>query len=207
MQDAEELVERASRGDESARQELLARNRERLRQMVSVHMDQRLCQRVDASDVVQEVFLRAWQELPDYLRDRPLPFYPWLRALAWNRLVELFRFHVQAEKRSVTRERPLNLASPPDHSSRSLASRLAAGVASPSTKLMREELRSRVERALDRLPEHYREILVLHYLEDLSLEEAAAVLAVPRETAKKRHLRGLRELRRLLAGESGSELA
>lgn len=198
------LLERASLGDEGARQKLLGQHRERLKHMVSVHLDQRLLRRVDPSDVVQETLLRAWQKLSEYLRERPLPFYPWLRALAWNRLVELHRLHVQAEKRTVRREARLSLSRLPDRSSRALSGLLAKGMASPSDALLQKELWSRVEVALGRLPVHHREVLVLLYLEDLSLDEAAAVLGVPRETAKKRHLRAMRELRRLLAGEGSS---
>jgi len=90
--------------DEAARQELLARHRQRLRQMIAVRIDLRLGRRLDPSDVVQEVLAQAWQNLDDYLQRRPLPFYPWLRQLAWERLVKLHRRHIQAQKRSLTRE-------------------------------------------------------------------------------------------------------
>jgi hypothetical protein len=60
--------------------------------------------RVDPSDVIQEVLAEASQKLEGYLRDRPLPFYPWLRQLAWEQLATLQRRHVRAQKRSVRRE-------------------------------------------------------------------------------------------------------
>jgi RNA polymerase sigma-70 factor (ECF subfamily) len=41
------------------------------------------------------------RRLADYLRNRPLPFYPWLRQIAWDRLIELRRRH-RARKRSVS---------------------------------------------------------------------------------------------------------
>src|SRR5207248_2269319 len=96
----------ASRGDARARQQLLARHQNRLRQMVAYRMDRRLAARIDPSDVVQETLLDAALKLSDYLRDRPLPFYPWLRQLAFDRLVELNRLHLRAKKRSVRREEP-----------------------------------------------------------------------------------------------------
>ena len=74
--DTDELVERARGGDGGARQQLLTRHRKRLRQMVALRMDRRLLARVDPSDVVQEALADAAQELSDYLRHRPLPFYP-----------------------------------------------------------------------------------------------------------------------------------
>ncbi len=102
--ETEELMERAGRGDALARQELLVRHQARLRQMIAVRMDRRLGARLDPSDVVQEVFADACQKLSDYLQRRPLPFYPWLRQLAWERLVKLHQRHIQAQKRSTTRE-------------------------------------------------------------------------------------------------------
>ena len=104
--DTEELVERAGLGDEGARQELFVRHRDRLRRMVAVRMDRRLAPRVDPSDVVQEALAEAHEAMSDYLRDRPLPFYPWLRQFAWERLLKLHRHHVDARRRSVDREEP-----------------------------------------------------------------------------------------------------
>jgi RNA polymerase sigma-70 factor (ECF subfamily) len=94
--ETEELIERARRGDDPARQALLARHRTRLRRMVAA--------RVDPSDVVQEVLVEAHRTLGTYLQDRALPFYPWLQRLAWERLAKLYRRHVRSGKRSLLRE-------------------------------------------------------------------------------------------------------
>src|SRR4051794_7164691 len=99
--DTEELLQGASRGDPAARQGLLERHRGRLRQMVAVRMDRRLAPRIDPSDVVQEALVAAGQKLGHYLRDRPLPFYPWLRHFAWERLLQLHRHHIRSQRRSV----------------------------------------------------------------------------------------------------------
>src|SRR4029079_11851731 len=92
--DTDELLRLAAEGHDPARQELLGRHRDRLRRMVAVRMDRRLAARIDPSDVVQEALAAAHRDLGDYLRDRPLPFYPWLRRLAWERLVALYHRHV-----------------------------------------------------------------------------------------------------------------
>ena len=82
--DTDLLLDRAASGDSAARQQLLERHRRRLQKMISLRLDRRLAARVDPSDVVQEALADAGRKLDDYLRDRPLPFYPWLRQLAWN---------------------------------------------------------------------------------------------------------------------------
>ena len=94
--DTEELIALASQGDRQARELLLARHRERLTQMVRVRMDRRLAGCEDPSEVVQEALAEAAQKLSGHLRERPVPFYPWLRELAVERLVTLNRRHVQA---------------------------------------------------------------------------------------------------------------
>jgi RNA polymerase sigma-70 factor (ECF subfamily) len=101
--DTEELLRRCVAGEDRARQQLLTRHHDRLRQMVAVRLDRRLLARLDPSDIVQEVLLEAHQKLDGYLRERPLPFYPWLRQIAWQRLVKLHEHH-HAGKRGVLRE-------------------------------------------------------------------------------------------------------
>src|SRR3954454_18247692 len=102
--DPDELLLRAGRGEDAARQRLLAVHRDRLRRMVAVRMERRLAARFDPSDVVQEGLAEPGQCLYDYFRARPMAFYPWLRHFAWERLVDLHRRHFQAQRRSVTRE-------------------------------------------------------------------------------------------------------
>src|SRR5262245_20358821 len=108
--DTDELLRAAASGDDSARQQLLARYRSRLRQMVALRLDWRIIARIDPSDVVQETLAEAARNLDDYLRERPLPFYPWLRQFAWQRLLQLHRHHIQAQCRSVLYESSLEMA-------------------------------------------------------------------------------------------------
>ena len=82
----EHLLDAAARGDGPARNRLIERYRRRLKRMVAVRLDRRLSARVDPSDVVQDTLADAARKLDGYLRDRPLPFYPWLRQLAADRL-------------------------------------------------------------------------------------------------------------------------
>jgi RNA polymerase sigma-70 factor (ECF subfamily) len=196
--DTEALIEQAAGGDADARQQLLVLHRDRLRQMVAFRIDRRLAARVDPSDVVQEALADAAQKLDGYLGTRPLPFYPWLRRLAWERLVKLHQRHIGAGRRSVTREEAAPL---PDESAVELARRLASPGTSPSHAAQRLELQGRVQAALSGLPERDREVLVLRYLEQLSLAEIAAVLEITPGAVKLRHLRALERLRGLLGND------
>jgi RNA polymerase sigma-70 factor (ECF subfamily) len=192
--DSDELLRRTAEGDAAALDQVLVRHLERLRKMIARRLDQRLAARLDPSDVVQEVLAEAASRLPEYLRDRPIAFYPWLRQLAVDRLIELHRRHVQAQRRSVGREET-GLA---DGSTDELASRLAAATSSPSQRLVRRETCERVRQALDRLPLADREVLELRHVEQLSGAETAAVLGISHGAARTRHLRALQRLRQLL---------
>jgi RNA polymerase sigma-70 factor (ECF subfamily) len=203
-EDTDELLRRVAGGNADARSQLLARHRQRLRHMIEVHLDRRLRPRIDPSDVVQDALAEADQKLSDYARRRPLPFYPWLRRLAWERLVQVHRRHVRAQRRSVRRE-DQGVLPLPDESAGHLAERLAARGSSPSQRLQHGEVRQRVQQALSQLGEADREVLVLRYLEDLSTAEIAAVLELTESAVKMRQLRALQRLRDLLGDEDLSE--
>jgi RNA polymerase sigma-70 factor (ECF subfamily) len=195
--DTDELLDRIASGDAAARNGLLDRHRSRLRRMIDVHLDDRLRTRLDPSDVVQETLAEAAGRLSDFARRRPLPFYPWLRAIAWDKLRQLRQHHLQTQKRSVLREVPGRLGLP-NSSVMELAQRLVASNSSPSQRLIRDELRQRVRQALDQLSERDREVLILRYLEQLPPRDAVAVLGISEDAYMKRHLRALARLRTLL---------
>jgi len=195
--DTDWLVEQARNGDSGARIELMEHHRSRLRQMVSLRLDPRLAARVDPSDVVQEALAAAYPRLDEYLRSSPLPFYPWLRQFAWDRLLQFHRRHVAARRRSVTREE----AWQPGLSSESvllLSQRLLARGSSPSNHVIRQELRDRLQAALAQLAPSDREVLVMRNLEQMPAVEIAAVLGIKEGTVRVRHLRALERLRILL---------
>lgn len=200
--ETENLLRRAGAGDGAAMQRLLAKHRDRLRRMISVRMDPRLAARLDPSDVIQETLARAHRDLPDYLDRRPCAFYPWLRQIAWQHLVDLHRRHVQAQRRSVTREERLVLPAS-DASTTLLADQLAASGTSIGQGLVRRELLRRLRDALDELAPRDREIVELRHLEDLSLKEAADVLGISHGAARTRYCRAVQRLHDLL--QEGSE--
>jgi RNA polymerase sigma-70 factor (ECF subfamily) len=212
--DTDTLIRKARQGDRVAREQLLVRHRGRLRQMIAFRLDPRVAARVDPSDVVQEALTDASRKLSEYLKHRPIPYYPWLRQLALERLVKLHRRHIQAQKRSVTREEDW-LPPLPDESAVELADRLgAAGVGAhaggtPVGRLLREELRRRVRTILEQLGPRDREVLVLRHLEQMSPREMSAVLGISEGAVRVRHLRALQRFRQLLhqAGQSTGEEA
>jgi RNA polymerase sigma-70 factor, ECF subfamily len=159
--------------------------------------------RVDASDIVQDTMKDAHQRLPEYFADPQLSFYPWLRRIAGDRLADVYRTHLAAEKRSVLREHPwtpdLN-----DDSVAELALSIVGSSINPSQRVMLTEMQSRTKAALMQLKPHDREILVLRYLEQLGVEEIAGLLGISQTAVTSRHLRALQRLRRFLGDDLGA---
>ena len=196
----DQLLEQIRTGDGQAVDRLFSRHRDRLRQMISVRMDPRLAARVDPSDVVQDTLIVAAHRLDDYLAKSPVPFYPWLRQIAWNRLIDLQRQHVRAKSRSVEREQTaLDLS---EASVAQFVDQLVTSSAGPYTRALREEMLDRLRMTLGELPDEYREVLVLRHLEKLSTREAANVLGIAEGATKMRHMRAMKSLKeRLDKGE------
>jgi RNA polymerase sigma-70 factor (ECF subfamily) len=194
----DQLVEAAASGDQQARGTLLERHRERLRRMIAVRLDPRLAPRLDPSDIVQETLAEADRRLDEYLGDRAVAFYPWLRQIATDRLGMAHRRHLRAGRRTVAREEPGGL---PEGSALQLAERVLGSGGSPSAGLMREERRQQVRKALEELPERDREVLVLRYLEQHSTAQTAEVLGLSQGAVKMRLLRAVQRLHELLDEE------
>ncbi len=192
--DTDQLLDRAASGDRSSRELLLLRHRQKLKRMVAIRLDRRLSARVDPSDIVQEALADAAVRLDDYLRERPMPYYPWLRRLACDRLDKAHRRHT-AGRRSVGREERPAL---PSKSTLKLAERLLAPNTDPAQAALRKEKRQRVRDLLDRLPAGDREVLVLRFLERLSTAEAAEVLGISSGAVRLRLMRALERLRQSL---------
>lgn len=202
--DTDELLQRAQAGEVDATEALFQRHRPKLRRMVEVRLDPRLRQRFDPSDVVQETLAEGVRKWPDYLNSRPLPFYAWLRQIAWIRLMELHRRHIKSQRRSVDREfdERLQLS---DQSIQYLARRLLSAGPSPSERVEKNEIRDRVRQALEDISESDRDVLLLRHLEQLSVAETAQILGVAEGTVKSRHYRALKRLKSLLEDLGGHE--
>jgi RNA polymerase sigma-70 factor (ECF subfamily) len=196
-EETDSVVDLVRRGNASALETLLAAHRDYLRRVVDLRMNEDLRRRVDPSDIVQETHMEALRRVADYARDPKLSVRLWMRQIAIDRLNMAYRRHVSADKRSLNRELRL-----PDRSAMTLARQLIAEADSPSRNVSRDELVRIVRRAVDRLADSDREIIVLQAFEGLNSTESAQVLGIEPATARKRYGRALLRMRRLLV-ESG----
>jgi RNA polymerase sigma-70 factor (ECF subfamily) len=196
----DQLIELAATGDASAVKTLLEQHRERLLHMVAVRMDPRVVQRLDASDVVQDSLLEAHEKFAEYAGTRPLPLYPWLRQIAWQHLMHAHERHIHTKKRSVVREQA-SVVMLSDDSVQGLVEHLVDSQTSPSGKVMREELQQRIRGALADMSPRDGDILVMRYLEHMSIDEIAATLQISENAVHMRQLRALQKLRESLSDD------
>lgn len=194
----DELLLRVQMGDSEAFVDLFASYRGRLKQLLEVRMDHRLRAREDASDVLQEVFIDARKRLSHYLNKPELSFYVWLRQVATQRLIDIHRRHVKAEKRDVRQEVSID-RSQPTATSTSIARLLVDSIASPSQLAMRAEMMVHIERALNEMDDIDREVLILRHFEELKNHEVAEILDLKETAASNRYVRALARLRDALA--------
>jgi RNA polymerase sigma-70 factor (ECF subfamily) len=194
----QELLERAKAGEAPAVNALLDRHREALRRMIDLRMDRAIQQRVDASDIVQDVLVEANRRLEEYLKNPTMPFHLWLRHMARDRLIDAHRRHRQAARRSLDREQPLVAARYLDQSTLDLAAQVADREMTPAAAATWHELQRRFQAALDTLDEQDQEVVLMRHFEHLGNSEVAQALGLSEAAAGMRYLRAMRRLREKL---------
>jgi RNA polymerase sigma-70 factor (ECF subfamily) len=190
------LLGRARAGDREARGLLLEAVRPYLTLLARAQIGQRLQGKAEAADVVQETFVEALRDLSSFRGETPAELLAWLRQVLAHNLANLVRRYYGTQARDVRLEQQLSVAL--DNSSSALGAALAAAQSTPSEQAARAEQALRVADTLARLPEDYRDVLVLRHLEELSFPQVAQRLGRTVDSVEKLWVRGLARLRQLL---------
>jgi RNA polymerase sigma-70 factor, ECF subfamily len=196
--DPEQLLQRAKVGDLPALGPLLERYRAYLTVLARVQIGRRLQGKADASDVVQEAFLGAYRDFPQFRGATEKEFLAWLRQVLASLLANLVRHYQGTQRRDIRLER--QLAVELEQSSQALDRGLAAPQSSPSEQAARREQSVLLAEALARLPDDLRDLLILRHLEGLTFPEVAERLGRTLDSVKKQWPRALASLRRSLEG-------
>jgi RNA polymerase sigma-70 factor (ECF subfamily) len=194
----EQLLRQARADGGAALGQLLEHYRGYLALLARVQIGRRLQGKVDAADLVQEAFLQAHRHWIQFQGQSEGELVGWLRQILASRLAELLRRYYGTQRRDVRLER--ELAGELDQSSRVLDQGLAAPHSTPSHAAARREQALLLAEALEQLPDDYREVLILHHFEGLSLPEVARQLERTVASVEKLWARGLARLRRALGG-------
>jgi RNA polymerase sigma-70 factor (ECF subfamily) len=154
-------------GDEAALGRLLELYRNYLRLLARSLISQPLRVRLDASDLVQEAFLKAHREFSQFLGASEPELVAWLRRILVRTLADQVKRH-RAKGRDYRREEPLEVML--DRSSLAIQQALAVPVSSPSSRVSRREQAVLLANALEKLPEAYRDVFILRNLEHIPFD-------------------------------------
>jgi len=194
----ESLLDQARGGDVQALGQLLESYRAYLTLLAQVQIGRRLQGKVDAADVVQDAFLGASRDFGQFRGTTEKEFLGWLRQILAYVLANLVRHYQGAQRRDVRLERQLTIEL--DQSSHALDRGLVADQSSPSQQAVRREQAVLLSEALARLPELWRDLLVLRHLEGLTFPEVAQRMGRTVDSVKKQWPRALASLRRVMEG-------
>jgi RNA polymerase sigma-70 factor (ECF subfamily) len=192
--DPEQLLACARGGDREALGDLLSVYRDYLSLLARVQIGRRLRGKADDSDLIQETFLEASRHFGRFRGTTEAEFVSWLRQILAANLANLVRRYYGTQRRDVRLER--ELADELDQSSQALNPALIAPQSSPSQLASRREQAVRVADALNRLPDAYREVIVLAHLEGLGFPEVAQRMGRSVHSVKHLWARALGRLRR-----------
>ena len=180
--DEQELIARAQNGDTEAFSPLVYKYQQKIYNLIY----RKVGDRETAEDLCQEVFLKAWQALPNF--NGQSVFYTWLYQIAFNCSIDYIR----------KRDREIIFACEelPQNADDGLP--MLQTQPSPCQILEKEELGHIIRKAMHKLPLSQRSVLYLRYWEDLPIKEIASRLGKSEGTVKTYLHHARQKLRTLL---------
>lgn len=186
-------------GDECVRGNVLMRYESLLMILARHQMHTRLRRKFDPADVVQQALLEACRALPQFRGATEGELVAWLRAILARVLAHEGRRYEGAKKRDIARE--VSLENSLAQSSQRLGQMLAASGTSPSENAQKREQAVILAEVLERLPDDYREVILLRNVEDLPHEEIARRMNRGLGAVRMLWVRALARLREEIGGE------
>jgi RNA polymerase sigma-70 factor (ECF subfamily) len=145
----------------------------------------------EAEDALQEAYIQAYQAIGDFRGESKLS--TWLARIVANEALMRLRKH--ARRAAIVPLQP------------GVSSEEIHGIAdtdmsqAPEVAAQRSEVRRLLEDEIDSLPDDYRAVFVLRAVQEMSVEETAAVLGIPEPTVRSRFFRAKGQLRERLAAK------
>jgi RNA polymerase sigma-70 factor (ECF subfamily) len=168
--------------------------------LARLHLDARLRSKLDPSDVVQEVLLKAHRHQDDFRGQTEAERLAWLRQILVNTLTDAVRRFLQSEQRDISREQSLHDAL--HASSARLDDWLSDGQSSPEVQAARHEELLRLATGLADLPQEQRQAIELRHLQGLGVVEVARRMGRSRAAVAGLLRRGLAALRQSLDADA-----
>lgn len=165
-----------------------------IRAMIASRIHGKLLSRLDASDIVQETYIRASKSLQNYLANPTLHPTIWLRTVSKQIMAEMVRKQYRLKRSPEFEQNAFD--------DMHMAEVLSDSLESVGQRMQREELVVRVNALLSKLSVTDREILEMRHAEMFSFQEIGDFLEIKFEATKKRYYRALDRLRSLAMEDS-----
>ena len=180
-----DLVRRARAGCSSAKEQLFAETRTRLSPIAKVRVGNRFGGKVDGSDIVQDVLMRAWRRFEQANGNSDLEFYAWCLRILANDIINFERLF-GAEKRGQGWNQVTGSSGD---------GQFAAGSSSsPPRQASRKEEVALVSAALSRLSSDHETVIRLRMFDGKTWAEVAATMGRSEDAVQKLYLRALEKL-------------
>ena len=176
-------IKQVLKGDQDAYAEIVEIFKDKIFQLCY----RMLGNRHEAEDMAQEAFIRAYVNIASF--NINLKFSTWLYRIATNLCIDRIRkkkpdYYLDAEVKGTE--------------GLTMYSQIAADTSLPEEEIESMELQEMIQKEISKLPEKYRTVIVLKYIEELSLNEISEILDMPLGTVKTRIHRGREALRQQL---------
>jgi len=166
-----DLLDALKRGDRNACDQLLRRYEPWLNLLARLQIETHFQGKFGVSDIVQQTMLAAFRDFPQFRGTTEAELSAWLRQILAHAMAHEIRRYRGTAKRDIDRERSIDQQL--TQSAQRLRDVLVADGTSPSQRAERNENDLLLSQVLDRLPEDYREVIILRNLQGLSYEEIA----------------------------------
>lgn len=176
-------IKQIKKGDQDAFAEIVELFKDKIYQLVY----RMIGNSHEAEDIAQEAFIRAYININSFDVNRK--FSTWLYRIATNLTIDRIRkkkpdYYLDAEVAGTE--------------GLTMYSQVAADIALPEVEVETMELQGEIQRQILKLPDKYRSVIVLKYIDELSLIEISEILEIPVGTVKTRIHRGREALRQQL---------
>jgi RNA polymerase sigma-70 factor (ECF subfamily) len=183
------LVKRSRDGDQTAFKLLVERYQ---RKVYSVALGM-VRDREEARDIAQEAFTKVYKYLDHFKGDSS--FYTWLYRITVNICIDVLRKQGSGRGEQVELDENLAMDSA-EANIGALGSKLGTN---PQKSLLRKELATKIQEALEEVPEKHRAILLLREIEGMSYDDLARTLDIPKGTVMSRLFHARAKIQKVLS--------
>jgi RNA polymerase sigma-70 factor (ECF subfamily) len=191
-QESTALLRRARDGAPDALETLYQRVAGRLLGFIRLRLGRTLRAQLESRDILQATLLKSFEHLPQFEQSDSASLMAWLARIAENEIRDRADYH-NRQRRDARLEVPLE----------TVHAGVAASVRSVLSQLVLDERAERLERALEALDDHYREVIILRSFEELSFREIGARLGKTEDACRMLFARAMAALTMRMSAHAG----